>query len=148
MPRSRCPASLSASPRQSSFSLRFERRLGAKNPLRFAAPTVCPKTPPAPFFRAQTDKGAFIKNATFFRAHRPSASKRNISPETAQEKNRKRPEQLFAILRSCYSHKFTDRLMAKMKRIINEIFMYGSGAAAGDGDGRCDLYFCRLDVLR
>jgi hypothetical protein len=40
--------------------------------------------------------------------------------------------------------------MAKMKRIINEIFMYGSGAAAGDfdRDGKCDLYFCRLDVLR
>jgi hypothetical protein len=29
----------------------------------------------------------------------------------------------------------------------NEIYMYGSGVAAGDidGDGRCDLYFCRLD---
>ena len=40
--------------------------------------------------------------------------------------------------------------MAKMKKTINEIFMYGSGAAAGDidGDGRCDLYLCRLDVLR
>jgi hypothetical protein len=41
---------------------------------------------------------------------------------------------------------FTNRLTA-IRGMTNQIFMSGSGVAAGDvdGDGRCDLYFCGLD---
>ena len=41
---------------------------------------------------------------------------------------------------------FTNRL-AEERSITNQIFLNGSGVAAGDidGDGLCDLYFCGLD---
>ncbi|HXJ55901.1 MAG TPA: VCBS repeat-containing protein, partial [Verrucomicrobiae bacterium] len=37
--------------------------------------------------------------------------------------------------------------LAEQRSITNQIFLNGSGVAAGDfdGDGRCDLYFCGLD---
>jgi hypothetical protein len=42
---------------------------------------------------------------------------------------------------------FTNRL-TELRGITNQIFMSGSGVAAGDvdGDGWCDLYFCGLDT--
>jgi hypothetical protein len=41
---------------------------------------------------------------------------------------------------------FTNRL-AESRSLTNQIYLNGSGVAAGDvdGDGRCDLYFCGLD---
>src|SRR6478672_39229 len=41
---------------------------------------------------------------------------------------------------------FTNRL-AESRSLTNQIFLNGSGVAAGDvdGDGFCDLYFCGLD---
>lgn len=41
---------------------------------------------------------------------------------------------------------FTNRL-AENRALTNQIYLNGSGVAAGDvnGDGRCDLYFCGLD---
>src|SRR5947209_2644730 len=41
---------------------------------------------------------------------------------------------------------FTNRL-AEERSLTNQIFLNGSGVAAGDidGDGLCDLYFCGLD---
>lgn len=41
---------------------------------------------------------------------------------------------------------FTNRL-AEARSLTNQIYLNGSGVAAGDvdGDGRCDLYFCGLD---
>src|SRR5436190_21258398 len=43
--------------------------------------------------------------------------------------------------------RFTNRLAAE-RGFTNQIFMNGSGVAAGDvdGDGWCDLYFCGLDA--
>ncbi len=40
-------------------------------------------------------------------------------------------------------------LLAQQRHLTNQILLNGSGVAAGDvdGDGRCDLYFCRLDGL-
>jgi hypothetical protein len=41
---------------------------------------------------------------------------------------------------------FTNRL-GEERSITNQIFLNGSGVAAGDvdGDGLCDIYFCGLD---
>src|SRR5262249_26342111 len=41
---------------------------------------------------------------------------------------------------------FTNRL-SEERSLTNQIFLNGSGVAAGDidGDGLCDLYFCGLD---
>lgn len=41
---------------------------------------------------------------------------------------------------------FTNQL-AEDRHLTNQIYLNGSGVAAGDvdGDGRCDLYFCNLD---